>query len=175
MSKRFSPFVIVLPLLTAAAFPAQAQTPGSPSSLGVSADWEAFTYEAEGSKVCYVTSAPKKMEASKKGVDRGPVYFLITHWPGKKVKSQPSVMIGYKFKDGADVSVLVDGKTFAMYPVDTMAWSDKVETEKAILAAMKSGKAMVVSGTSAKGTSTKDSYSLAGLSAALGLIDSACK
>jgi hypothetical protein len=173
MFKRYSYLSMVLPLLIAA--PLSAQTPESPTSLGVSGDWEAFAYEAEGSKVCYATSAPKKSEASKKGIGRGPVHFMVTHWPGKKVKSQPSVMVGYKFKDGADVSLAVDGKTFALYPVDNMAWTDKVETEKAILAAMKSGQAMVVSGTSAKGTATKDSYSLAGLSAALVLIDSACK
>lgn len=167
--------LLTLAALFALSAPGFAQAPANPTSLGASGDWEAFTYEAEGSKVCYATSAPKKTEANKKGVDRGPVYFMITHWPGKKVRAQPSVMIGYKFKDASDVKLTVDGKNFVLFPVDNMAWTDKVETEKAILAAMKSGKSMVVSGVSAKGTATKDTYSLSGISAAMDTIDSACK
>jgi Invasion associated locus B (IalB) protein len=170
----FSHFLVAAALL-GLAMPASAQTAQNPTSLGVSGDWESFTYESEGAKVCYATSAPKKTEASKKSVARDPVYFMITHWPSKKVKSQPSVMIGYKFKEASDVKLTVDGRTFVLYPVDNMAWTDKIDTEKAILAAMKTGKSMVVAGTSAKGTSTKDTYSLSGISAAMDTIDSACK
>ena len=90
--------LLVAAALAALALPAAAQTAQNPTSLGVSGDWESFTYESEGAKVCYATSAPKKSEASKKGVARDPVYFMITHWPSKKVRSQPSVMIGYKFQ-----------------------------------------------------------------------------
>jgi Invasion associated locus B (IalB) protein len=154
---------------------AQAQAPGNPTSLGASGDWEAFTYEAEGSKVCYVYSAPKKSESNKKAAARGPIYFMVTHWPGKKVKAQPSTFIGYTFKEGSDVKLTIDTRDFILYPVDNMAWTDKAETERAIIAAMKSGKSMSVSGTSAKGTITKDSYSLSGISAAMDTIDGACK
>jgi hypothetical protein len=170
----FSRFLVFssLVLLPAAAM---AQAPGNPTSLGASGDWEAFTYEAEGSKVCYVYSQPKKSEANKKTAGRGPIYFMVTHWPGKKVKAQPSTFIGYTFKEGTDVKLTIDTRDFILYPVDNMAWTDKVETERAILAAMKSGKAMSVSGTSSKGTLTKDSYSLSGISAAMDTIDGACK
>lgn len=159
--------------LTLLSVQALAQTPDSPTSLGASGDWEAFAYEAEGSKVCYVYSQPKKSDPA--AAKRGPIYFMITHWPGKKVKAQPSTFIGYTFKEGSEVKLAVDAKSFNLYPVDNMAWTDKLETEKAILAALKSGKAMTVSGTSAKGTATKDTYSLSGLSAAMDAIDSACK
>ena len=162
--------IAVAVLLPVQAF---AQTPESPTSLGASGDWEAFTYEAEGSKVCYVYSQPKKSDPTT--AKRGPIYFMITHWPGKKVKGQPSTFIGYTFKEGSEVKLAVDTKSFNLYPVDNMAWTDKVDTEKAILTALKSGKAMTVSGTSAKGTATKDTYSLSGISAAMDAIDGACK
>jgi Invasion associated locus B (IalB) protein len=155
--------------------PAQvfAQTPNNPTSLGASGDWEAFTYESEGSRVCYVYSQPKKSEPAT--AKRGPIYFMITHWPSKKVKAQPSTFIGYTFKEGSDVKLSIETKSFNLYPVDNMAWTDKVETEKAIIAAFKAGKSMTVSGTSAKGTETKDTYSLSGISAAMDTIDGACK
>ncbi len=151
-----------------------AQTSDKPTSLGATGDWEAFTTnEADGSKVCYVYSQPKKSEPAT--AKRGPIYFMITHWPNKKIKAQPSTFIGYTFKENSDVKLSIDTKTFNLYPVENMAWTDKVETEKAILAALKSGKSMVVAGTSAKGTATKDTYSLAGISATLDAIDGACK
>jgi hypothetical protein len=159
--------LVVLPTITFA------QTPDNPTSLGASGDWEAFTYEAEGSKVCYVYSQPKKSDPAT--AKRGPIYFMITHWPGKKVKAQPSTFIGYTFKEGSEVKLAIDAKTFNLYPVENMAWTDKVETEKSILAALKSGKSMTVAGTSAKGTATKDTYSLSGISAAMDAIDGACK
>ncbi len=150
-----------------------AQTADNPTSLGASGDWEAFAYESEGSKVCYVYSQPKKSEPA--AAKRGSIYFMITHWPSKKVKAQPSTIIGYTFKEGSEVKLSVDTKAFNLYPVGDMAWIDKVETEKAILAAFKSGKSMTVSGVSAKGTTTKDTYSLSGISAAMATIDGACK
>jgi Invasion associated locus B (IalB) protein len=163
-------FAAGLSLLSSQAF---AQTQDNPASLGASGDWEAFTYEAEGAKVCYVYSQPKKSDPA--AAKRGPVYFMISHWPSKKVKGQPSTFIGYTFKEGSEVKLAVDAKSFNLYPVDNMAWTDKVETEKAILAALKSGKNMTVAGTSAKGTATKDTYSLNGISAAMDAIDGACK
>lgn len=146
----------------------------APTSLGKFEAWEAFTYQAEDSKVCYVFSAPAKSEANKK-VNRDPAYFMITHWPGRKIKGQVSTIIGYTFKDGSGVKLELGDTSFELYPVDNMAWTDKPETEKAIVAAMKGAKSMKISGTSQRGTETQDTYTLAGLKAALAKIDSVCK
>lgn len=151
-----------------------AQDAASPTSLGKSGAWEGFTYKAPDSQVCYVFAAPSKSE-SKKKVKRDSIYFMVTHWPNRKVKGQISTMIGYPFKDGSVVKLAIDDKKFDLYPVDNMAWTDKADTEKAIVAAMKSGKSMSVTGTSARGTETTDTYSLEGISAALSKIDGACK
>lgn len=172
--RRFLACAAVVSALAGLPFAAQAQTSSQLTSLGTFSDWEAFTYKADDQPVCYVMSAPKKSTAAKK-VKRGKVYFMVTHWPARKVKGQPSTMIGYTFKQGSAVKLSVDKKDFEFYPVDSMAWTDKPETEKAILTAMRSGKAMTVVGTSSAGTETTDSYSLSGISAALDAIDSACK
>lgn len=145
-----------------------------PTSLGKFEAWEAFTYEAPDSKVCYVFAAPFKSDSAKK-VRRSAVYFMVTHWPGRKVKGQISTIIGYPFKEASDVKLSVDDKAFNLYPVDDLAWADKSDTDKAIVTAMKAGKSMIVTGISARGTETTDSYSLSGLKAALGKIDSVCK
>jgi hypothetical protein len=144
------------------------------ASLGKFESWEAFTYNTPESKVCYVFSAPSKSEATR-AAKRSEIYFMVSHWPGKKIKGQPSTMIGYPFKEGSDVTISIGDKDFLLYPVGEQAWTDKAETERAIAIAMKAGKSMTVKGVSVRGTETTDTYSLAGFSAAMSTIDNACK
>jgi hypothetical protein len=145
-----------------------------PTSLGAFSDWQAFTYQAKDSRVCYIFASPQKSDAVKK-VKRDPMYFLVTHFPGRHVKGQVSTIIGYPFKEGSPVTVRVDDKDYALYTQGDTAWAGAPETETAIVAAMKSGKSLVVTGTSSKGTETKDTYSLAGVAAAMDKIDAICK
>ena len=146
-----SSLVLAASLLTFAT-PAMAE---DPTSLGKFEAWEAFTYKAEDSKVCYVFASPSKSEQSKK-VTRDPAYLMITHWPGRKIKGQISTMIGYRFKENSTVKMAVGDSKFELYPIDNMAWTDKPETEKAIVNAMKTGSAMTVFGVSKRGTETTD-------------------
>jgi Invasion associated locus B (IalB) protein len=145
-----------------------------PVSLGTFDDWDSFTYQASNAPVCYIYSVPKKSESAKK-VKRDPIYFLITHFPGRKIHNQVSTIIGYPFKESSTVTVKVDDASFELYTNGDAAWAAAVETEAAIVKAMKTGKSLTVTGTSWKGTETTDSYSLVGVSAALDKIDSACK
>jgi Invasion associated locus B (IalB) protein len=145
-----------------------------PTSLGSFDDWEAYTYKAKDSRVCYIYSSPKKSEAAKK-VRRDPIYFMVTHWPGRKIKGQVSTIIGYPFKDSSLVKLSVDGASFDLYTSGDMAWADGAETEKKILGAMKTGSSLVISGVSGRGTQTTDTYSLAGAQAAMDKIDATCK
>jgi hypothetical protein len=155
-------------------FATLAHAASDPISLGKFGDWEAFTYKTADSTVCYAFSAPIKTTASKK-VSRDPTYFMVSNFPGKKVKGQVSTIIGYTFDPSSEVDLKVGSKNYSLYPVGNGAWADKPETEKAILVAMKTSKSFTVSGISARGTNTIDSYSTNGISAALGKIDGTCK
>ena len=146
-----------------------------PVTLGTFDDWEAFTYKADGAAVCYVYSVPKKSESDKKIAQRDPVYFLVTNWPGRKIKGQISTIIGYPFKESAPVSALVDETGFDLYSNGDTAWAAAPETEAEIIKTMKTGKSLSVVGTSWKGTVTTDTYSLAGFANALAKIDASCK
>ena len=54
------------------------------------------------------------------------------------------------------------------------AWVEVKADEKRLVAAMRRGSQMTVEGISERGTTTTDTYSLAGVSAALARIDRAC-
>lgn len=143
-----------------------------PDHLGTFDDWEAASYRAPDSKVCFAYSVPKKSRATRK-VDRGEVRFIVTNYPGKKVRGEVSTIIGYDFKEGSAAKLVIDEQTFDMFPVKDMAWAG--DTDRAIVAAMKAGKTMTFSGVSRRGTETTDSYSLDGLTAAIEKINDACR
>jgi len=142
-----------------------------PKELDTFKDWQAYTYRAPDSKVCFAFSAPKKSEASKKA-KRDEIRFIVTNHPGKKVRGQISTIIGYPFKEGSEVKLEIDDKSFTLYPVGDTAWAG--DEDAAIVEAMKAGTSLKVTGISWKGTETIDSYSLSGISAAIDEIDKAC-
>jgi hypothetical protein len=144
-----------------------------PTQLGEFKDWAAYTYKTSGGKVCYVVSQPK--ESDPKAAKRDPVFFLITHRPGQNVRNEVSTIIGYPFKKEAIVKLTVDNAAFDLFTNGDGAWADTSAKDKQIVAAMRKGQKLSVKGTSLRGTSTTDTYSLDGLTAALGAIDTACK
>ncbi len=156
-------------ILFGAAMAAQAE---DPKEIGTFKDWQAYAYNAPDSKVCFAFSEPKKSESSRKA-KRDAIRFIVTNYPGRKVKGQISTIIGYPFKEGSDVKLEIDDKSFTLYPVGDTAWAG--DEDAAIIEAMKEGTALTVTGISWKGTETTDSYSLSGISAAIDEIDGACK
>lgn len=55
------------------------------------------------------------------------------------------------------------------------AWAVSEKTDKELVAAMKKGERMIVTGESSRGTATKDTYSLSGFTAAYRAISAKCK
>lgn len=161
-------FLAAFPLAGAAFGQAQ-----NPTSLGVFGDWAAYTYKASGGKVCYVVSQPQGSEP--KTAKRDPVFLLITHRPGQSVRNEVSTIIGYPFKKDTTVELKVDNNAFKLFTNGDGAWSDTSAKDKQIVGAMRKGKKLSIKGTSWRGTSTVDNYSLSGVSDALKKIDETCK
>ena len=146
---------------------------GEPQLLGEFGDWSAYTYDAADTKVCYVSSRPKASEP--KTAKRDPIFFLVTHMPGRNVRDEVSTIIGYPFKKESSVQLAIDEAKFEMRTNADGAWAEDAATDKKIVATMKGGKVMTLQGTSWRGTVTIDTYSLKGLAAAMTKIDEACK
>ncbi|HUJ47663.1 MAG TPA: hypothetical protein VLV55_11070 [Rhizomicrobium sp.] len=161
----------------AAAAPARAApSDGGPSVLGVFKDWGAYTRGLGDNKVCYALSEPKSKDPA--SVKRDPVYFLVNDWPGHKAKGEPEVVPGYQYKDGSPVTVQVGADRFTFFTKNQDnaggAWALNAADEAKLLAEMRSGGVALVTGTSKRGTVTKDSYSLAGVGDAIDRAHQAC-
>ena len=72
-------------------------------------------------------------------------------------------------------NVTIKKKKFQLFTDGDSAWVRKNKVEKALVKAMRSGVNMVVRGVSSRGTKTKDTYSLAGITSALKAIGKACR
>ena len=146
--------------------------------LGVNKDWSAFTAGTGSSKICYTLSKPISSEPVK--AKRNAIFFIITDWPGRKpkTKSEPEVVPGYLYKDGATVGAQVGSQKFELFAKNDAgagaAWVRERTDEVHLIEAMKKGKQLIVTGTSLRGTVTRDTYSLAGLGDALQKIHEAC-
>lgn len=144
----------------------------SPTRIEQFKAWGAYSYKSNGGTVCYVLAVPTTKEPA--SVNHGDIFFIVSQRPGQNISYEPQAMMGYTLKDTSKVNVTIDGKTFVMFTKDTAAWVENAAEEPALVSAMKSGKAMSVQATSARGTATSYTYSLSGISAALKKIEG-CK
>ena len=147
-------------------------------------DWSAFVHGEGGSKVCFVQS--KAGGWKPKGIRRGDPFLQVAHYPAEKVFGEVSFNVGYplkaKSRPRADVEVRGKRHRFTFYVEDTgdrsSAWVDenKKRTRNGeMVKAMKAGRRLAFTATSARGTVVTDSYSLTGFSAAYKAIDRACR
>ncbi len=135
-------------------------------------DWAAYSVSGPNGKVCYVASQPKDQQPT--GVNRDPVFFMVSHWQGREVRNEASIIIGYPFAENSTVTTEIDGASFTMFTKGDGAWMENVAEETRLVEAMKAGSKMTVRGRSRRGTNTVDTYSLSGITAALNKIAEVC-
>jgi hypothetical protein len=148
----------------------------NPKSLGTFDSWTAIELPEKSSKVCYMVARPAK--SLPEGAKRNDVLLTITHRPAAKQRDEVSFQAGYPYKAGAPVTVEIEKKKFELFTKPEAdpdaAWSRDAAMDKALVEAMRGGKSVLVKGTSARGTDTADSFSLAGFSKAYAEIGKAC-
>lgn len=141
--------------------------------IGTFNDWSAFVIREGGTKTCFVASKPKKAEGDYDS--RGDVFAMVTARPSANVTNEVSIVSGYTYQEGSETEVVIDGdKKFTLFTRESNAWARDGQTDDALVAAMKKGRTMVVRGTSSRGTATRDTYSLSGVTAALNRIAASC-
>jgi len=153
---------------------AAADTP--PTLLGSFNAWSAFQTTTSSGRTCYALAKPKSSEPKK--AKRDQVYFLISDWPLRKTRSEPEVVPGYEYKADSPVTAAIGSDKFEFFTKNDgdsgSAWIKDQSDEVRLVEAMKRGSQVVVTGVSQRGTTTHDTYSLSGLSAALEKIHTAC-
>jgi invasion protein IalB len=167
--KAVSAFLVMI-CAAAAALPAAAQTG---KRVGTYSDWSSYVAEQPKGKICFAASQPKAQEP--KNINRDAAYFYVTTWPREGVKAEVSVKIGYPFKKGSEVKVTIGSSEFKLFTQSDRAFIADAGEERKLVEAMKKGASMQVQGTSERGTTVTDTFSLSGVSLALQALSESCQ
>ncbi len=161
--------------------PAGAQASQSAERVAAHTDWSVFV--ADEPKECYLVSPPTDSVARRDGeaveVDRGDIRLFVTFRPGENVANEVSFTSGYPLRDGSTVRFEVGSSGFDLSPGsgegNGWAWPASTAEDARLVEAMRAGAEAVVTGVSARGTTTVDTFSLMGFSAAMGDAETRCR
>lgn len=140
----------------------------STNRVAAETDWSVFV--EEDPRACWSVSSPKEWVATRDGnavqVRRGDILFFVTYRPDDNVEGEISYTGGYPFRPDSTVSVEIDDDTFQLFTSGEWAWPANPEDDARLKAAMQSGAEAIVTAVSSRGTTTRDTFSLFGFTAA---------
>jgi hypothetical protein len=141
----------------------------STNQVAEKTDWNVFV--EDNPKECWGVSIPKESVNTKEGrvvaVSRNQTVLMVFYRPSAGAKGQVAFTGGYPFAAGSSVKVDISGNEFTLFTEGDWAWPATTSDDEKIIAAMKRGASAVVTGLSGRGTTTKDTFSLLGFTAAV--------
>ncbi len=137
-------------------------------------DWMVYKQETDNGRICFMSSVPKKLRGDYERANRGETRVFVSHGPGKAERDVVSVLAGYRYKKQSEVVFSIDKKNATLFTLDNRAWSQGPEDDMKLVAAMKLGAKLIVTGVSSRNNKTIDEYSLSGFTAGKKFLDKAC-
>jgi len=100
---------------------------------------------------------------------------MVAVRPSDGVKNEVSFLAGYPFKKGSKVEAKVGPSKFSLFTDGENAWMPSPGDDDKVVAAFRRGSSTQLSGVSSRGTTTVDTFSLSGFTAALKSATGNCK
>ena len=141
--------------------------------LGVFGDWGAYLGGSGSTKVCFVLSQPKDRQP--KGLNRDPAYVFISFRPAQGVRNEVAVITGYAVKEGSQPLAVIGTANFGLLAKEQNAWLQNPAEESQFVQQAKAGANLAVRGTSLRGNSLTDIYSLKGFGSAIDAAQKECR
>jgi len=141
----------------------------STNRVAAKTDWSVFVEDSPTE--CWAVSSPKETVNTKDGrvvaVRRSEILLFVSFRPGSGIKSELSFTGGYPFAKGSTVTAQIGDTTYELFTSGENAWPASTAEDAKIIAAMKRGSTVLLTGRSSRGTVTKDKFSLLGFTAAV--------
>lgn len=149
----------------------------SDNRVAAKTDWSVFV--EDDPTECWSVSSPKETVNTRDGrpvaVNRGDILMFVAFRPGAEVSAEVSFTGGYEFREGSTVTVEISGTSFELFTDNNWAWPASPADDAKVVTAMKRGAQAVVTGVSQRsGTTTRDTFSLLGFTAALEEAEARC-
>ena len=135
--------------------------------------WQAFSSQQGRSKICYALSkAESRSPANLKDVEG---LLFISSRPAENVRNEISVVMNFDLKEDVEHQAIIGSERFALVAKGQNIWLKNPAEEGRMLDALRKGAGLEIKGTSKRGNSTSDKYSLAGISQVVKRAEDACK
>lgn len=148
----------------------------STNRVAVETAWSVFV--EDDPKECWSVSSPTETVNTREGevvsVQRGDILLFVTFRPGAEVEGEVSFTGGYPFAEDSTVDLEIGESDFEMFTEGEWAWPASTDEDDEIIAAMRGGSDAVLTARSSRGTTTKDTFSLMGFTAAIEEARSRC-
>jgi invasion protein IalB len=142
-------------------------------------DWSVFV--VANPRECYIVAQPSSSTARRDGrtveVNRGDIRLFVRFNPGEGVAGEVSFTGGYPFDAGQPVKVEISSRAFNLTPGsgDANGWAWPAPSDDApMVEAMRRGATATITGVSTRGTTTIDTVSLTGFTAAVNDASARC-
>lgn len=139
--------------------------------VGSQKDWAIFQAGDGNDKICWVATKPTRSSATRDGrnvdVRRGDIFLMVAVRPKDDAKNEVSFLAGYPFRKDSKVTATVGSSSFEMFTSGENAWTSGPDKDDQIVAAFRRGSSARLQGVSQRGTTTTDTFSLLGFTAAL--------
>lgn len=171
-----APRVAAVATAIAVALSAPVFAQDSTNVIGTSGDWTAFS--ATSPKECWAVSAPKSTQntdssGNPREVTRSDIRLYVAYRSGNS--GEVSFSGGYPFAPDSAVDVNIGGAMFKLFTDGESAWTGSPAEDAKLISALRGGSSVVITGRSARGTVTKDTFSLSGITAMTNKAQEACK
>ncbi len=132
-------------------------------------DWSVF--EETSPQECWAVTTYKESVNTQDGrvvsVTRGEILLMVFFRPEADVTGQVAFTGGYPFAPGSTVNVKIGDTEFELYTEGEWAWPATPQDDSKLITAMKRGADAVLTAVSSRGTTTTDTFSLLGFTAAI--------
>jgi invasion protein IalB len=167
----FCVVALLAPASPSRAADADSGEPSVPTLEGLYFDWSLYEMQENGKRVCYLSSGLER--SSDEVPRRRPAYVLITNRPEEGKRGVVSVNAGFPYDDGSTVLLSIGRKQYHLFVGNGTAWAEDAD-EPQVIAAIRHGATLVVTGRMKNGPTVTDTFSLRGFPAALTALDESC-
>ncbi|WP_422067222.1 invasion associated locus B family protein [Solirhodobacter olei] len=143
--------------------------PHAEKRIKIETDWSVF-YIAAPKPNCWGVSAPKRSLTTRGGkpvkVNRGDILLFVNFRDGGDPKGGISFTGGYPFAPNSPPIMDIGGRKYPFITKGQWAWPRVPASQSGLLDALKQGSDATITALSTHGTETRDTFSLAGFTAA---------
>ncbi len=155
--------------LAAAGLAGAPATAADRTAIGVFRDWGAFREgPADAPTRCFaIAEPPRGTAASGRGA-----FASIASWPAKRIRAQIAIRLSHAPRGAVTLSIA--NSAFVLLARGQEAWALDRRADARIVATMRSGSSMSVSGVTVTGVPFADAYRLRGVASAIDAASLAC-